>query len=52
MTHKKNSRQKKPLHKTVRRSWKINPKTRVKESKKIYKRSRGKNTLEKETDNG
>jgi len=32
----------------IRKKWHINPRTRVKESKKIYSRKRNKNKLRKE----
>ena len=38
----------KPKKVKIRKVWLINPKTRVKESKKIYKRSREKQRFKKE----
>ena len=32
----------KQIYKRIRKTWKINPKTRVKKSKKIYKRANAK----------
>lgn len=34
----------------IRRRWRINPKTRVKESKKVYSRKRTKEELRKEAE--
>ncbi len=40
--------EKTPPYKRVRKKWDINPKTRVKESKKVYARSKGKKILHEE----
>jgi len=41
-------KKKKPAYKRVRKTWVINPKTRVKKSKKIYLRGRSKKELHNE----
>ena len=40
----------KPIYKRIRKRWAINPRTRVKRSKKLYKRSKNKRKLQNEID--
>ena len=39
------------IYKGIRQIWEINPKTRIKKSKKLYNRKREKRQLKKEVDN-
>jgi hypothetical protein len=44
----KKTRKNKPVYKRIRKRWAINPKTRIKKSKKKYNRRKGKKIVEED----